>query len=182
MAGYRAVLDACVLVPVLKADVLLELGSTPLYEPLWSTEILKETLAAVKLIHGKDITARVDAMNEAFPDALITGMEKVRDGLTGLPDPGDAHVLAAAIVGRASVIVTDNVRDFPESLLGGYGLQAKSSEEFWLDMLDLDPALVVARMERASARRKSPPVDYEEFLLFLAALLPDFSSLLRKLR
>jgi len=49
-------------------------------------------------------------------------------------------------------------------------------------MLDLDPALVVARMERASARRKSPPVDYEEFLLFLVALLPDFSSLLRKLR
>ena len=39
-----------------------------------------------------------------------------------LPDPDDRHVLAAAIVGRCDVIVTQNIQDFPEAALAPYGI------------------------------------------------------------
>ena len=52
-----------------------------------------------------------DLMDRAIPDGLVTGHEVLIEGLT-LPDPGDRHVLAAAIRCHASVIVTFNERDF----------------------------------------------------------------------
>jgi predicted nucleic acid-binding protein len=44
-----------------------------------------------------------DAMDEQAQDAVVT--EDLIDSLR-LPDPEDRHVLAAAIVGQADVIVT----------------------------------------------------------------------------
>ena len=55
-------------------------------------------------------------MDTAVRDALITGYEAFIETLV-LPDPDDRHVLAAAIVGRCDVIVTQNLQDFPEDVL-----------------------------------------------------------------
>ena len=49
---------------------------------------------------------RMADMNTAFPDARIEGWERLV-GSVVLPDPDDRHVVAAAIRGRADVIVTD---------------------------------------------------------------------------
>ncbi len=50
-------------------------------------------------------------MDKHAEDALVTGYEGLIEGLH-LPDPDDRHVLAAAIRGRADVIVTVNEWDF----------------------------------------------------------------------
>ena len=55
-------------------------------------------------------------METSFPDALVTDWESLIDAVH-LPDPGDRHVVAAARAGRADVIVTDNVADFPPGAL-----------------------------------------------------------------
>ena len=49
-------------------------------------------------------------------DALVTGYEPLVKTIH-LPDPNDRHVLAAAITGRADVIVTKNLKDFPADRL-----------------------------------------------------------------
>ena len=57
-----------------------------------------------------------DLMTRAVRDCLVTGYEPMIEGLK-LPDPDDRHVLAAAIKAGAQVIVTRNLKDFPDPTL-----------------------------------------------------------------
>ncbi len=66
-----------------------------------------------------------DAMDERAQDAVVTGYEALIATPLMLPDPDDRHVLAAAIVGRADVIVTRNLRDFPDAALAPYAIEAQ---------------------------------------------------------
>ena len=54
----------------------------------------------------------VGLMNSALPEAEVQGWEVRMEGLM-LPDPGDCHVLAAALTAGAETILTMNLRDFP---------------------------------------------------------------------
>jgi hypothetical protein len=51
--------------------------------------------------------------NVLYPSTLRDLL--IRVAQAGLPDPGDRHVLAAAIKARAQVVVTQNLRDFPKA-------------------------------------------------------------------
>lgn len=99
-----------------------------LYRPLWSTTVLEE-LQETEM--QKLISARVDPeeaelralrliqhMRVAFDDSEVPeGAYKSMEGTFGLPDPHDEHVVAAAVIGQAGVIVTENVKDFPDRCL-----------------------------------------------------------------
>jgi hypothetical protein len=50
-----------------------------------------------------------------------------------LPDPKDAHVLAAALKTQASAIVTENLKHFPEDILTPLNMNARSSDCFIAD-------------------------------------------------
>jgi PIN domain len=90
-----ALLDTCVLYPRYLRDVLLNMAEDELYAPLWSAEILTELRR--NLVH-RDEAANVDgmirAMRHAFPDAEVTGFERLIPAMTN--HPKDRHVLAAA--------------------------------------------------------------------------------------
>ena len=94
-------------------------------------------------------------MNAAIPDALVTGYEHLIDDLE-LPDPDDRHVLAAAIHADAEVIVTRNLKDFPDDRLKPYGVEAQNPDDFVLHVFGLAPAQVVGAV-RDQARALSPP-------------------------
>lgn len=64
-------------------------------------------------------------METTFPDAVVTGWEPLA-ATVQLPDPDDRHVVAAAWAGRADVIVTDNLADFPARRLADAAIQAVS--------------------------------------------------------
>ena len=109
MAGPTALLDANVLYPAGLRDLLLRLADRYLFAPLWSADIHAEWMRSL-LADRPDIDAGVldrtrAVMDEHFPDAVVTGYEAIAAGLD-LPDPGDRHVLAAAIHGGADMIVT----------------------------------------------------------------------------
>src|SRR6516225_9259508 len=63
-------------------------------------------------------------MDKHAEDALVTGYADLIEGLR-LPDPDDRHVLAAAMRGRADVIVTANISDFPDEALKPFGIEAQ---------------------------------------------------------
>jgi len=109
----------------------------------------------------------VQQMTQSFPDALVEGWELV-EGSIELPDPDDRHVVAAALIGRADVIVTDNTKDFPADRLPA-PLFTQTLDEFLLDSLDLHPAAVISAVVKVSERtgRTGPlltPVDVADFL------------------
>ena len=78
--------------------------------------------------------SRVTEMMDRVKDSLVSGHLDLVPILT-LPDPADRHVLAAAIFGRAEVIVTFNLKDFPRSILTKHGVEPQHPDDFLLAVL-----------------------------------------------
>lgn len=121
-----------------------------------------------------------DLMNSHVRDCLVTGYETLIHAIT-LPDPDDRHVLAAAICAGADLIVTFNLRDFPERDLKPYGIEARHPDDFLTSLLDLASTIVCAAAKRHRASLKNPPKDVDEYLATLEAqgLAQTVSSLRR---
>lgn len=171
MARFSAVLDACVLVPIAQADTLLYMAEAGLYRPLWSDRILEETIRALEAIHPdmKESGAashRATVMNHAFDDACVKGWEELV-GSVDLPDENDRHVVAAAIQGRADLIVTANLKDFPTEVLGRFNLEAQHPDEFFMNQLDLDPAEVMRSLQVQAAATRNPALTVADILASL---------------
>lgn len=164
---FTAILDANVLYPSFLRDLLLSLAEVCLYRPKWSEEIEDEWLRNLHKnradIPSSNLERTAILMNRAFPDAKVEGYNALIQSLT-LPDPDDRHVLAAAILGKADVIVTSNLSDFPNEELIKFNVQAISPDEFVLNLIDLDGGKAKNALENMQARRKNPPVTIEELI------------------
>jgi predicted nucleic acid-binding protein len=83
-----------------------------------------------------------EMMNLHVRDCLVVGYEDLIDKIK-LKDPKDRHVVAAAIVGRADLIVTFNIRDFDKEVLAKYKLHAQTPDDFLLHIYSLASNAVV---------------------------------------
>jgi len=160
MASFTALYDACTLYPAPLRDLLMHLALTDLFRARWTDEIHDEWIRSV-LKDRPDLTREQlertrSLMNAHVRDCLVTGYEGLIEGLT-LPDPDDRHVLAAAIRGSASVIVTFNLDDFPAECLDKFGVEAQHPDEFITHLIDLAPAVVCVAAKRHRASLKNPP-------------------------
>lgn len=162
---FTCVLDTNVIYPVEIRDLLFWFAYYDLYTPKWSLHIFKEweNVMKRKNVDEKEIVKRVSRANEAFPDALVNNYDKLIDGLE-LPDPDDRHVLAAAIKTNANVIVTNNIKDFPEDYLSSFGLVAKTADDFLTDIIDLNPEQATKAFKELVLNRTNPDLDEFEVL------------------
>lgn len=169
--NFTVVFDACVLYPALLWNVLLQLATTELFRARWTRTIHDEwtrNLQADKPDIGPDkIASLLQAINDSAPDCVVTNYEPLIKGLA-LPDTNDCHVLAAAILCRVEVIVTANLRDFPEDVLAPLGVRAEHPDEFVLHLIDLAPATVCVAIKAVRGRLKKPPHTADELLDRLA--------------
>ena len=171
MARFAAFLDACVMVPIAPCDTLLRIADSGAFCPLWSQRVVDEAVRALQRIHPdvapSRFLSRFHSMDRAFEDALVEGWEPLEQGIV-LPDPNDRHVVAAAIRGRADVIVTENTKDFPERTLQPLGLKALRHDQFLLDHFELSPSAVSRIVTDQAAAMNRPPVDTDLLLARLA--------------
>lgn len=176
---FAAILDTNVLWPSLRRDFLLSLAVEGLYRPLWSSAILDELRLheARKLERRHQINpvvaaARADRlinmMRTSFDDALVTGWEGL-EGTYKLPDPGDEHVVAAAVVGGAGAVVTENLKDFPESCVPA-NLDVLDPNEFAANTVDVDPSRAAHALAEIAARRTKPTKTARGWLTSLVEL------------
>ena len=167
MTTFTVLYDACVLYPAPLRDLLLELAITDLFRAKWSPRIHDEWIRAV-LETRADLTATQlqrtrTLMDSHVRDCLVEDFEELIPSLT-LPDPDDRHVLAAAIRGRADVIVTYNLKDFPDKILLKHGISAQHPDEFLLHLFDLESDTVCAAVRTHRARLKRPSKTTAEYL------------------
>ena len=144
---------------------------------MWSSAILDElVLHEARKLVGAGLTEDdaelraerlITKMSSAFDDALVTGWEPL-EGFYSLPDPDDQHVVAAAAKGGAEVIVTSNLRDFPEAQLPE-PIRALSPQQFTYDTVrqHVTPACraVVSICRRSG--RKGPELTVDDVLRIL---------------
>lgn len=174
---YTALIDACSLVSVMRRNLLLSLAEAEFFRVRWSEPILVETERALHRLHADrghaDAEQRakkaVEAMKAAFPEALVTGLDLLESARYCLPDADDEHVLAAAVKTQAQALVTENLSDFPESILSQLNIEARNADQFIADTIALDEGRAVAAIRRMRARLQRPEIGPEELLRLLEA-------------
>ncbi len=173
---FAAILDTCVFWPSLQRDFLLSLAIEGLYRPLWSEAILEELHRheRYKLTeHGANENEALEQadrllenMRVHFDDALVTGWEPL-EGTFNLPDVDDEHVLAAAVVGGAGALVTDNLKHFPASLVPS-DIQVLTGRKFAANTADADPeraARAICVMASRRTRTRNSPQQLLQLLV-----------------
>jgi predicted nucleic acid-binding protein len=174
---YVVTLDACVLLPMPLCDTLLRLAEEPaFYVPCWSQETLDEVhrnLIKKWRYTVEQADRRIRAMRAAFEEAEVTGYESLIPGMTN--DPGDRHVLAAAVRVGADAIVSDNVKHFPPEALAPYGIELLTADQFLVSQLHLDADGVIAKLEAQAKKRRSTITDLLRLLGTRGA--PQFAQL-----
>jgi len=180
-----AVFDACVLVNQKAINLLLTLaeGEEAPYTPLWSEQILEETYRTHTgpRLHWSPRIAREfqAALLRNFPESVVRGYEQWIEKCTN--DEKDRHVLACAIEGGATVIVTYNLRDFGERHLAPWRIRALHPQDYLLELHAQSPARIWKALKKVAQNHSNKlgrEVTLAEELAALAPHVPEFSRTL----
>ncbi|WP_017607471.1 PIN domain-containing protein [Nocardiopsis xinjiangensis] len=167
---FVVIYDANVLYPSTLRDLLIRVAQAGLVQARWTHRILDETFGNIKKNRPELPATALERTRElmicAVRDCLVTGYEPLIETLD-LPDPDDRHVVAAAIRARAQVIVTENLTDFPSSVLSGWDIEAKSPDDFLLDQIHLDRKVVWSCAQQIADSWRKPPGTVSDVLASL---------------
>lgn len=114
-------------------DYLVYAHGRRLIDVRWSAKILDDLTRTLTRKYGNhDAHQRLRGLLERhFPDASIdvTPADVAVFDELGLPDPDDAHVLAAAYAAQADILCTNNTKDFPVEAVRRSGAELMIPDE-----------------------------------------------------
>jgi predicted nucleic acid-binding protein len=176
------VADACVLLPMPLCDTMLRSAEEPsFFRIVWSEEVLNEVRRGLV---GENFgysagqaDRRIQKMCAAFPEATIPVPPSLIDGIQGILDPDDRHVVALAVYAHADTIVTDNLRHFPAEALSRYNLTALSADDFLVHQYHLNPEVMLEKLDRQAAGIRKRRF---EILQYLQKSAPTFCQICSK--
>lgn len=153
-----------------------------MFRPHWSVDVMEElqrNLSEVPHVGANGPRRRIEAMNRAFPDAMVSGYEGLVEAMEC--DPKDRHVMAAAVHSECQVVVTYNLKDFPEQAMARHQLEAVHPDVFLLDQLDLYPEAVYVALRRQSTESARPKLTALQLMTSFEKLeLKGFAAELRR--
>jgi predicted nucleic acid-binding protein len=179
MEVVSVILDSCVIFPMPLCDTLLRAAEAEFYSVHFSQEILD---GATRNLVKKGIMTDVKAVRfqeqikDTFPEGIVEVPESLVEAMTN--HPGDRHVVAAAIVANAKVIVTYNLKHFPKKALEPYGIEAQHPDVFLTDIFDNDPDSMIEVIRQQAEDLQKPPQTVNQVIEKLEKnnLLPNFAS------
>jgi len=164
----RAFLDACVLYPPVMREALLAAARLDLFAPLWSDRVLGEWHHVAKRdgpLNAMQVEGEQALLKAEWPQAMIGDPGDTPD--LWLPDPADIHVLAAARAGRADVIVTMNLKDFPRREMLAQDMAAVHPDAFLHRFCEQHPDTMqnaLEQVQRKAAALAGAAVDFPKML------------------
>ena len=165
-----AVYDACVLYPFPLRNLLVQCAVDRLVDARWSDEIHDEWIRNLLAKEPRLTRARLertrDLMDRVLPQARVKHYAARIPGIS-LPDAADRHVVAAAAEAGASLIVTWNLRDFPETELRKYALRSVTPDAFLTEIHQAWPKAMAASVENARTNLNLSRVSQADHLLAL---------------
>ncbi|MEU1277442.1 PIN domain-containing protein [Streptomyces sp. NPDC005805] len=165
--AFVVVYDANVLYPSTLRDLLIRIAAAGLVQAKWTEAILDETFRSLAANRPDIDRAALDRtrhlMKRAVRDCMVKGYEPLV-GALDLPDPDDRHVLAAAVRARAQMIVTFNVKDFPQDRLAPWDVEAVHPDAFIEAQIGLDPERVYAAVHQIADSWRNPAGTVEDVL------------------
>ena len=175
MSSFGVVLDACVLFRARLRDTLLRSAEAGLYRVHWSPDIVEETRRNL-LRTGRCTEAQAERvvaqMCGFFPEAMAEDYEIY---IPSMPvNDKDRHVVAAAVATRSEVIVTDNLKDFPNNLLAPLDIEAQSPDEFLSNLVDRAPGTMIDLLAQQAKDMSRPHRDFNWLLEQYRSDCPDF--------
>lgn len=179
---FTVLVDACVLVKAAVRDTILRVAESEQFDLrlAFSREILDEvrrTLVADLHVSPVDADHLTSAISDAFEDGLVEGYEGLIPAMQ--VHPKDRHVLAAAVRAEASVIVTDNTRDFPDEACALYDIQVQTPDLFLVVLWGLNARVMAGILVEQAAFLQNPPMTLNELLSNLEREVPTFVRLVR---
>lgn len=177
----RILIDACVLYPTVMREVLIGVAAQGLFEPLWSARILEEwARAAARIGDGFEDVARgeIALLKARWPKAEVKYLPETEARLY-LPDPDDTHVLAAAIDGKADILLTMNLKDFPTRAVCEQGVVRRDPDSLLREMFEENPDTlrhVAEDVRKVAEQLSGTPQDMRK--LMKKARLPRFGKAL----
>lgn len=169
---FTVLADACVLASALKRNMVLSLAEAQIFRIRWSALILDETERTIAklLTRNKNPDAKANAkiqrerIEQAFEESTVTNFEILQPSLTGI-NAKDQHVLAAAIKTSASVIVTDDLKDFDKDYCAQFDIEPLSTDSFIADCIELSPTHSIAVLKTMRERFNKPSITADKLIM-----------------
>jgi hypothetical protein len=159
---------------------LTRLAARQLFVPRWNEGIINDLRRMCGTQSGDAVERYIAMLCRDFEDAMSRPRRYVTVGPFPVEISADAqHVLQAVVTGQASTILTTRPADFPDGLMGQWGIVVQDIDDFLCSRLQLHPRKFVTVLENWISRncdRKSGPPSMAELLETLSTEVPNFGE------
>ena len=141
MPPVRVFVDADVLHKLYLRKLIFTLHDYEVIQVLWTREVFDESLRSLtRRFPNKQVGlyAMFSNYRRHFFDTEVKHFQHLV-GELGCSDINDEHVLAGAIAGKASHILTFNVADFPPDSEGRFGVEVCRPDDVLAGLLRMSP-------------------------------------------
>ena len=154
----RVFADTATLYPISVADLVLRLAEAGMFDLVWSDHLLAEVervLVERKGLAREAASYFCDCVRGAFPDGrvapdLYLPLVASRTG----PDPNDHEHSAAAVAGRATVVLSADRRGYPNSDIAP--ARRSDPDTFLTGLLRRHPGEVLSTVDTMGADLRTP--------------------------
>lgn len=160
--------DTNVLFPMTIMDLLLSMAEDFHHDIIWTDYLLAEWERVIirdKRRTPEQATAITNAIRDAFAGGRVApgAYESLISSVPG-PDDDDRVHGAAAIAGRATVLVTENTRHFDAEFLRTHGVAVETAETYLLRRLAEAPDMLVNTVRRLVELKRRPPWTMDDYV------------------